>query len=153
MRSPQTVLSLAALATATAAALIVPTPSQPRVLAEIGPDGEVLRGSIDAVLDAAREGRALRVGWELTFQLPDADEPLLLEHWADSGFVTLWQGHVFAQLRDIHAQGPVFDQPAIILQTEPHGWTAIASTTGTFRQAFGDDVSEMQATTRWVAVN
>ena len=151
MRTSRVLLSLTAFTAA--AVLTVAPPTRPRLLAEIDADGTVLSGSIEAVLEAAREGRDLRVGWELSFQMPDADEPVLLEHWADCGFVTLWQGHAFAQLRDIHAQGPVFDRPAIMLQTEPHGWTAIASTTGTFRQAFGDEVSELQARARWVASN
>ena len=51
------------------------------LLLETDADGRVVHGSVEAVLDAVRDGRSLRVGWELLFQMPDADEPLRLEHW------------------------------------------------------------------------
>ena len=119
------------------------------LLLETTADGEVASGSVDAVLEAVRAGRALRVGWELRFRGPDGEE-VALEHWADAGFLTIWKGHVFAQIRDIYTQGPVMDAPAIHLGREPHGWIAMFGTNGTMQSLFaGSTPGTDVIATRW----
>ena len=119
------------------------------LLLETGPDGEVRSGSVEDVMEAVRAGAPIRVGWELTFRLPDA-EPETLEHWTDTGFLTLWKGHAFAQIRDIRSQGPDITRAAVHMGTEPHGWVGMLGTDGSLRSVFaGQDPETSTVATRW----
>ena len=114
--------------------------------------GEVLSGSLDDLVEAVHAGAPIRVGWELAFNMPDEEEARRLVHWTDAGFVSTWQGHVFAQIDDIYQQGPIMDEPGIHLIPGPHGWTAILGTTGEMRQVYGDEGSTMPVKTTWAVV-
>ena len=120
------------------------------LLLETGPNGEVSAGSVEALRDAVRAGAALRVGWEFRFRTSPEEAPVSLEHWADAGFLTIWHDHVFAQIRDIHTQGPELGAPAIHLGKEPHGWTALLGSNGTLTSVFaGGDPNTEAVVTRW----
>ena len=146
---PLALLLAVLFAHAAASEAPVPTPPELEIVLVVGPDSEVEQGSLGALLAQVRAGAEVRVGWELDFGQPGGDEPRLLEHWADGAFLSIWQGHLFAQLRGINVQGPVLDEPRMMLESESLRWTAIASTTGTFRQVFGEETSDMRARTRW----
>lgn len=79
-------------------------------LATIGADGVVSAGARTAVLEAVRRGAALRVHWSLD---PNNDGVPEISHWADAGFLSEWQGEVFAQIDDIQQQAPRRDPPRI----------------------------------------
>ena len=137
-------LALAGLWRGVRSSAVLPAPKT-TVLLERNRDGEVLQGSMERLLKAARAGAELRVGWSFPFGTDRA-----LEHWADAGFLTIWNGHVFAQIRDIHTQGPVIDQPAIHLGVEPHGWGAILGSNGTLTSVFsGMDPAVEQVHVTW----
>lgn len=115
-----------------------------------GPKGEELEGSVDAVRLAALNGERLRVGWQLSFKTAPDAEPVTLEHWSDAGFITIWHGHVFAQIRDIYTQGPVMDRPEIMLGREAHGWVAMLGTDGSMKSVFsGEAPTTDRVVTRW----
>src|SRR5262245_44172594 len=90
-----------------AAALILSTAilasTCPVPLVTIEPDGRASEGSKNALREAFRAGLPLRVGWSLNF---DDDPEAEVTHWSDGGFLTEFEGEIFAQLADIQAQGP-----------------------------------------------
>ena len=149
MKLPKSLFLAPAIAIATLWAVPRhPAPSGFEVVYAADREGKVVSGSLDELVAAVQGGAALRVGWELPMRMPGEDA-LVLEHWTDAGFVSVWRGHVFAQLRDIYEQGVVITDPAFFLQAEPHGWTALVGTTGSFRMVTAGEKSEMRAATRW----
>ncbi|MEM7310628.1 MAG: hypothetical protein AAF682_28390 [Planctomycetota bacterium] len=133
-----------------AAGASTPPASAPALLLETDAEGEVLSGSVEALREAVERGEPIRVGWALEFRMPGQDEPERLTHWCDAGFVTVWKGQVFAQIRDIYTQGPVFDRAAIHLGREPHGWVAMLGSNGTLQSVFaGGEPSTQTVATRW----
>ena len=147
-RSPLLLAPVAALATLWAVPG-APSPAAFEVVYAVDRDGNPEFGQLEELVEAVRSGAAVRVGWELSLQLPGESEALALEHWTDAGFVTVWLGHVFAQLHDIYVQGPAAMSPGIHLEPEPHGWTAVVGTTGLLRAVTGGERSELRAPTRW----
>jgi hypothetical protein len=75
----------------------------PLHLVTIEQDGSVSAGSKDKLREAVRAGLPVRVGWSLSF---DDDPEPEVRHWSDSGFLTEFEGEIFAQFADIQAQGP-----------------------------------------------
>ena len=117
-------LILAALAAATAQAAqtqICPG----RHLATIEPDGAVSAGSREAVVDAARNGAAIRVGWEI-----GPRETPALVHWQDARFITVFEGQVFAQIGDIHHQFGLGRRAHVGLGKDWALWAASIGTNG-----------------------
>lgn len=96
-----------------------------RLLAAVEPDGTVSAGDRAAVVAAARDGSALRVGW----QIGPSDGPHLI-HWQDARFITVFQGQVFTQLGDIHHQFAVAKTGAVELGKEAAFWNASLGTDG-----------------------
>ena len=84
--------------------------SCPVHLVTIEPDSEASEGSKDALRKAFNAGLPLRVGWSLS--LDDDAEPEVT-HWSDGGFLTQFEGEIFAQLDDIQAQGLAPGAPAL----------------------------------------
>ena len=76
--------------------------SCPVHLVTIEPDGQESEGSKEALRNAFNAGLPLRVGWSLSF---DDDAEPEVTHWSDGGFLTEFEGEIFAQLDDIQAQG------------------------------------------------
>ncbi len=75
----------------------------PLHLVTIEQDGRASAGSKDKLREAVRAGLPVRVGWSLSF---DDDPEPEVRHWSDSGFLTEFEGEIFAQFADIQAQGP-----------------------------------------------
>jgi len=94
-------------------------------LATIEADGTVSAGRREAVVDAARNGIAIRVGWELG---PRAT-PFLV-HWQDARFVTVFEGQVFAQVGDIHHQFGLGKRAHVGLGKDWSIWAASIGTNG-----------------------
>ncbi|MGF1606611.1 MAG: hypothetical protein ACFB22_09760 [Rhodothalassiaceae bacterium] len=101
-----------------------------RPLAVIGFDAEVIAGSKQAVLSAADAGRRLRVGWSLDF---DEDGEADLTHWADAGFVSVFEGEVFTQVPIAHRQIPQRGNAAIELSETAETWSGLIGTDGRLR--------------------
>ena len=123
------------------------------IVLETDAEGEAVVGSVAELIEHVRAGAEIRVGWELSFRTSADSDPLVLEHWCDAGFLTVWQGHVFAQIHDIYTQGPMIDQAGVHLGREPHGWVAMLGSNGTMRQAFADGEPQVsKLVTRWAVV-
>lgn len=105
------------------------------VVCEIGEDGEVVSGSLDSLLMAVRNGKKIRVGWELDFNKSSSS---IIEHWSDAGFLTIFDGHLFAQIESIFEQAPAPMNPPKIMfvDSKPDGWVGIISTTGILRSNY-----------------
>ena len=118
------------------------TPNTYKVIYSADSDGMVISGSTEELITAVNEGNPLRVGWDV--QIRTKDSIYQMTHWTDAGFITLLEGHVFAQIKSIYGQGPKFPKEgeiaAVMLSNdEPDGWVAIIGTTGVMRQKFKRD--------------
>lgn len=104
-------------------------------LATIETDGTVSGGSFDALRQAYRSGRNLRVGWELDF---DSDGSADVTHWADAPFLSEFDGVITAQVAQIERQVPRPGQARIDFREEPQRWSGLLSTDGTLLGRFSD---------------
>ena len=59
-------------------------------------DAKTLGGSIDNLMTAVRAGKQIRLYMNLGF----------VEHSMDAGFISIFEGHVYAQINEIQAQRP-----------------------------------------------
>lgn len=107
----------------------------PLHLVTVEPDGRATEGSKDAVRKAFRAGLPLRVGWSLSF---DADPEPEVSHWSDGGFLTEFEGEIFAQLADIQAQGPRRGQASISMPVKRKRWSGLIGTNGVLESNFDD---------------
>ena len=114
----------------------------PLHLVTIEPDGRASEGSKEALRKAFQAGLPLRVGWSLNF---DADPEPEVTHWSDGGFLTEFEGEVFAQLADIQAQGPRLGKASISMPAKRKRWTGLIGTNGVLESNF-DDGEEAPAT-------
>ena len=96
-----------------------------RHLATIEADATVSAGAREAVVEAARNGAPLRVGWELG----PRDKPILV-HWQDARFVTVFEEQVFAQVGDIHHQFGLGKRGHVGLGKDWSLWAASIGTNG-----------------------
>ena len=64
-----------------------------------------------------------------------------MQHWADAGFITTLNNHVFVQIKSIYQQGPsLSDPPGVFLVSDKaNGWVAILGTTGVMKQKYTRD--------------
>ncbi|HJY42670.1 MAG TPA: hypothetical protein VJ303_15565 [Steroidobacteraceae bacterium] len=124
-------IAAAALLLSTAA----PASTCPVHLVTIEPDGSASQGSKDALREAFRAGLPLRVGWSLNF---DDDPEPEVTHWSDSGFLTEFEGEIFAQLADIQAQGPRTGTRSIQMPVERKRWSGLVGTNGMLESNFDD---------------
>lgn len=95
-------------------------------LLTVNVDGVVEAGSKIALQQAVMQGHSLRVGWRLDDQQGD---PVMI-HWADAGFLSLFEGEVFAQMQPIHRQVPQRGHARINLSSELQHWTGLIGTNG-----------------------
>lgn len=107
----------------------------PLHLATIEQDGRVSEGSKEALRKAFRSGLPLRIGWSLNF---DNDPEPEVTHWSDSGFLTQFEGEIFAQLPDIQAQGPRRGRASISMPEKRKRWTGLLGTNGVLESNFDD---------------
>jgi len=132
------------------------------VLYEADANGKQIAGSLEALIDAIHNGNQVRVGWTLTFADPVSGDPIEMEHWTEASFITILQGHVFAQVQSIYQQGPgIGDPPSVFLvNNQANGWVAILGTTGVMRQKYNEsdmqipeamrkEMETMRVPTRW----
>lgn len=112
----------------------------PLHLVTVEPDGRASEGSKEALRKAFRAGLPLRVGWSLNF---DADPAPEVTHWSDDGFLTEFEGEIFAQLADIQAQGPRLGKASISMPAKRKRWTGLIGTNGVLESNF-DDGEETQ---------
>jgi len=70
-----------------------PEPSCSIPLLRVDLEGRATSGTKDAVLSAFKAGLPLRVDWSLDV---DPDGTPEVSHWADAGFLTEFEGEVFA---------------------------------------------------------
>lgn len=82
-------------------------------------DGKTLDGSKDALLAAIRAGKPVRVYFGMG----------RVEHTVDAGFITIFKGEVFAQMRTITGQKPMTD-PAVTIELRDNTWQKIFATNG-----------------------
>jgi hypothetical protein len=115
----------------------------PLQLVTIEADGRASEGSKEALRKAFRAGLPLRVGWSLNF---DDDPEPEVTHWSDGGFLTEFEGEVFAQLADIQAQGPRLGKASIGMPAKRKRWTGLLGTNGVLEGNFDD--GEVTPTTR-----
>jgi hypothetical protein len=123
------------LLTVCAASATAQTSSCPLPLAKIEPDGRVSGGSKDAVKEAFRAGLPLRVGWSLDF---NNDGKVDVAHWSDAGFLTEFEGEVFAQIADIQRQAPRTGTASVSMPAKPARWSGLVGTTGVLESHFDD---------------
>lgn len=112
-------------------------------LVTIEPDGSASRGSKDQLKRAVANGLPIRVGWGLD---TNADGIPEVSHWTDAGFVTDFEGEIFAQIPDIQRQSPVRGQARVLMPVGRQRWSGLVGTNGRLESHF-DDGSE-PATTR-----
>ena len=118
-----------------------PQPSCSIPLLRVDLEGRASSGSKDAVLSAFRAGIPLRVSWSLDV---DSDGTPEVSHWADAGFLTEFEGELFAQLDDIQRQSPRRGETRIEMPKGRMRWTGLLGTNGSLESHF-DDGSETNA--------
>jgi hypothetical protein len=92
--------------------------------------GQRLSGDKNQLLTAVRAGQPVRVGFGVSWRLPDGT-PGGVEHVAEASFLTIHHGEVFAQLPPILGQAPNGREPVISFQTDGDRlWYALLDTTG-----------------------
>ncbi len=90
-------------------------------------DGKALKGNIEDLKSAIRNGKEVRIGWG--FQHPTIKK-VSVEHVADAAFLTIQSDSiVHAQIRPIIGQVPDFSEGSIILK-ENLEWVFIGGTNG-----------------------
>jgi hypothetical protein len=109
--------------------------SCPLHLVTIEPDGQASKGSKEALRTAFRAGLPLRVGWSLSFD-DDADPEV--RHWSDGGFLTEFEGEIFAQLDDIQAQGLRTGRASVAMPAKRKRWSGLIGTNGVLENNFDD---------------
>lgn len=75
---------------------VIAKESIPVLLYHQSAKNEVLAGSLDALKQAVREGKRIRIYMNLGF----------VEHTMDSGFLSIFNGKVYAQINSIQGQRP-----------------------------------------------
>jgi hypothetical protein len=119
--------------------------SCPVHLVTVEPDGKASAGSKEALRDAYRAGLPLRVGWSLSF---DDDAEPEVTHWSDGGFLTEFEGEIFAQLHDIQAQGLRSGRASIAMPAARKRWSGLIGTNGVLENNFDDGEAAESARVR-----
>ncbi|MFD2587453.1 hypothetical protein ACFSQJ_10965 [Croceitalea marina] len=117
------------------------------IVYEADKNGKVLKGNLKKLLEHVQNGRSVRVGWMLPIMNPKTNERTDMWHWTDAGFITVLNGHVFAQIHGIFQQGPGFENPpsVFLASDKPDSWVAILGTTGVMRQKFTQNEKMVEA--------
>jgi len=101
--------------------------------------GNPLSGNISDLKKAVRQGCVVRVGWGIKneYKKDRLRRTFEVEHTAEAQFLTISEGHVFAQLDRIMGQAPSRERPKINL-VKTHYWHSVLGTTGEMIQVYQD---------------
>lgn len=88
-------------------------------------EGNVVNGSKSELIKKIREGKPVRIGWQLDF---NKDKEPDFDHWMDAEFITILGDDVFTQIRNINLQVPKTDIPQVDIIPVNTMWTAILGT-------------------------
>jgi hypothetical protein len=110
-------------------------------LLTVAPDGSPTRGSKEALRRAVHAGLPIRIGWGID---ANADGIPDVSHWSDGGFLTDFEGELFAQIPDIQRQSPMRGQARVVMPAGRQRWSGIIGTNGRLESHF-DDGSEAQS--------
>lgn len=122
-------LALAVLAFITATSCF----SQTNILLHTDFDGTVINGSKEKLIEEIRKGKSVRVGWQLDF---NDDQEADFDHWMDAEFITILNGEVFTQIRNINIQAPNLDVPQLDIMPVNTMWTAILGTNSLLKNRY-----------------
>jgi hypothetical protein len=114
-------------------------------LVTVEADGFVSSGSKDALRSAVNAGTPVRVGWGHD---TNGDKVLDVSHWSDGGFLTEFEGEVFAQIADIQRQQPVRNQARVSLPAGRQRWSGLIGTNGRLENHFDDGTEPTVARVR-----
>ena len=103
------------------------------IVLETNFDGEVVNGSKEELIQFIREGKPVRVGWQLDF---DEDKIPDFDHWVEATFITILGNEVFTQIDPIYAQGPDLKTPQVEIYPGDTRWTALLGTNGILLNRF-----------------
>jgi hypothetical protein len=117
-------------------------------LYRVDSEGRALHGEKASVLSAFRAGIPLRVSWSIDVDSDGAPE---VSHWADAGFLTEFEGEVFAQIDDIQRQSPRREEKRIEMPEGRIRWTGILGTNGVLESHFddGQETSSVRVANEW----
>ncbi len=136
--------------------------SDSNIVCEINEEGVVVTGSLESLLLAVRQGKNIRVGWEIDLTKPSE---LTIEHWSDAGFLTIFKGHLFAQIESIFEQAPAPMTPpqVMLVDSKPDGWVGVIGTTGILRSNYKGpsekpimeimELTESRVRTKWAVLD
>lgn len=88
-------------------------------------EGLVTSGSKTELIKYIREGKPVRVGYQLDF---NEDKEPDFDHWLEATFITILGEEVFTQIDPIYAQGPNTDIPQLEIYANNTQWTAVIGT-------------------------
>ena len=108
-------------------------------------NGSIASGSKDALRRAINAGTPIRVGWGLDANNDNVPD---VSHWADAGFLTEFEGEVFAQLADIQRQQPMRNPTRVPMPAGRQRWTGLLGTNGRLESHFDDGSAPAVATVR-----
>ena len=106
---------------------------QHEIILETDFDGNVVMGSKDALIKEIRKGRSVRVGYQLDF---DKDKVSDFDHWTDAEFITILDGEVFTQIKNINMQVPDLKIPQVDIMPVNTMWTAILGTNSLLKNRY-----------------
>ncbi len=102
--------------------------------------GAALDGSLEDLIAAVRAGKPVRV----------YVKGRRVEHSAGAQFLTIFEGHVFAQISEIQGQAPSSDPPRIAFRAPGTYWRAIYGTTGAVEALMdGNEPRQNRAALSW----
>ena len=103
-------------------------------------NGAVVDGSKEALIEAVRAGKPVRV----------YTAGRRVEHAMDAQFLTIFEGEVFAQITPIESQRPYVDPPRILFRQPGQKWRSIVGTNGFVTALMdGNDPSVRSGATKW----
>ncbi len=100
------------------------------ILFETNFNGET-QGSLEKLIEHVRSGTEIRVGWAMDF---DGDGLADVEHWAPCEFISVYDGHVYNQIRNIHQQSP--GPGGMKISGKENYWYALIGTDGIMQHKF-----------------
>jgi len=99
-------------------------------------EGKPVAGHKEALLDAVRSGRPIRLAWGGAFTTPGGE--VTVEHAAEPVFTSIMGGEVFAQLSEHIAQASCFDPAKGTFETPSVMWRGLLGSTGSFDAVYVD---------------